>query len=226
MQGGQGENGFYGSAGSDGERAEQLLIVIDDDELSRDVLTLIARDGGFCVESFASGEDALNALATAVAGRGQMTILTDLQMPGICGEALAEKLRGMVGSGTKLLAMSGSEPAAGMPSGYDAFLLKPFSADELKSACHERRMQAAADVVEAAGILDERVFEHFARSMAVSQVFALYRMCLDDSAKRVVAMRQAVDDGDDGAYRRAAHAIKGGCGMVGAIELARLAAAL
>jgi HPt (histidine-containing phosphotransfer) domain-containing protein len=37
-------------------------------------------------------------------------------------------------------------------------------------------------------------------------------------------MRAALDAGDDDAYKRAAHSIKGGCGMVGALELARLAA--
>jgi len=49
-------------------------------------------------------------------------------------------------------------------------------------------------------------------------------MCLTDSARRLTAMRQALMAGDDAAYRRGAHAIKGGCGMVGAVELAKLAA--
>jgi HPt (histidine-containing phosphotransfer) domain-containing protein len=39
-------------------------------------------------------------------------------------------------------------------------------------------------------------------------------------------MRLAATDGDDAAYRREAHAIKGGCGMVGASELQNLAASL
>jgi HPt (histidine-containing phosphotransfer) domain-containing protein len=39
-------------------------------------------------------------------------------------------------------------------------------------------------------------------------------------------MRQAAFDGDDAAYKREAHAIKGGCGMVGALELQTLATSM
>ncbi len=39
-------------------------------------------------------------------------------------------------------------------------------------------------------------------------------------------MRQAASDGDDAAYKREAHAIKGGCGMVGALELQTLATSM
>jgi HPt (histidine-containing phosphotransfer) domain-containing protein len=39
-------------------------------------------------------------------------------------------------------------------------------------------------------------------------------------------MGAAVEADDQEAYRRAAHSIKGGCGMVGATELAKLAAAM
>ena len=36
-------------------------------------------------------------------------------------------------------------------------------------------------------------------------------------------MQRAASKGDDAAYKREAHAIKGGCGMVGALELQTLA---
>jgi HPt (histidine-containing phosphotransfer) domain-containing protein len=39
-------------------------------------------------------------------------------------------------------------------------------------------------------------------------------------------MRQAASDNDDAAYKREAHAIKGGCGMVGALELQTLATSM
>jgi HPt (histidine-containing phosphotransfer) domain-containing protein len=37
-------------------------------------------------------------------------------------------------------------------------------------------------------------------------------------------MRSSASAGDDAAYRREAHAIKGGCGLVGALELQSIAA--
>jgi HPt (histidine-containing phosphotransfer) domain-containing protein len=39
-------------------------------------------------------------------------------------------------------------------------------------------------------------------------------------------MQQAASGNDDAVYRREAHAIKGGCGMVGALELQRLATSM
>jgi HPt (histidine-containing phosphotransfer) domain-containing protein len=39
-------------------------------------------------------------------------------------------------------------------------------------------------------------------------------------------MRQSASEGDDDSYRKEAHAIKGGCGMVGALELQRLATSM
>jgi HPt (histidine-containing phosphotransfer) domain-containing protein len=52
----------------------------------------------------------------------------------------------------------------------------------------------------------------------------LYALCLDDARRRVAAMRLATSMEDEEAYRKEAHALKGGCGMVGAVELQRLAA--
>ncbi len=194
------------------------MVVIDDDDLSRELLALIAAEAGFDVESFASGDDAIAGISQAPAA-----VLTDMQMPGLSGRELAVRLRAVCGAGTKLLAMSGSKVADDELARYDGFLLKPFSADELKAAFEERNMQAAADIGEGSVMLNEAVFENFARSMPAGQVFGLYRMCLDDAGKRVATMRRAAAVGDDAAYRRAAHAIKGGCGMVGALELQKLA---
>jgi CheY-like chemotaxis protein len=209
------------SARADHETAARQIVVIDDDELSREVLTLIAMEAGFEVESFASGEEAIPALS---AMPKPAVILTDMQMPGISGASLAQQLREVCGEATLLLAMSGSEVAEEKLAAYDEFLLKPFSADDLKTACDRSARQADADFDGSTVILNEAVFANFARSMPAGQVYGLYKMCLDDSAKRLTAMRRAVETGDDVAYRRAAHAIKGGCGMVGALELAKLAA--
>jgi CheY-like chemotaxis protein len=196
------------------------MLVIEDDDLSRELLGLLAIEAGFGVESAASGEEALSALLNAPV---PAAILADMQMPGICGPALAQQLRRICGAGTTLLAMSGSKVVPEKLDGYDGFLLKPFSADELKAACDRRSGQAAADENPGQTILNEEVFERFERGMPAGQVFGLYTLCLNDSGLRLEAMRQALHDGDDGAYRRAAHAIKGGCGMVGATELAQLA---
>ncbi len=48
----------------------------------------------------------------------------------------------------------------------------------------------------------------------------------NDAKKRVVRMRQSVEVGGHTAYVREAHALKGGCGLVGATELHELASAM
>jgi CheY-like chemotaxis protein/HPt (histidine-containing phosphotransfer) domain-containing protein len=221
MEVGNSANLMYEGVSSEAMRGERHIVIVDDDDPCREVLTLIAMEAGFTVESFASGEEAVVGLN----GVPKPTVvLTDMQMPGVSGNALAEQIRRMCGNGTTVLAMSGSEVAREKRTGFDGFLLKPFSADDLLAACDHTLVQAGADSADGTVILNEAVFENFARGMPGGQVFGLYKMCLEDSGRRLTAMRRAVEAGDDAAYRRAAHAIKGGCGMVGALELAKLAA--
>jgi len=72
-------------------------------------------------------------------------------------------------------------------------------------------------------VLDPATLEKLQASMPPAKLAQLFRLCIDDIAKRVGGMREAVAVGDDSNYRRQAHAIKGGCGMVGAAELQTLA---
>ena len=75
-------------------------------------------------------------------------------------------------------------------------------------------------------VLDEAIYRKLAGSMRHTQLEQLYALCLTDAEARIDRMRQAASKGDDAAYRREAHAIKGGCGMVGAIELQTLATSM
>ena len=54
----------------------------------------------------------------------------------------------------------------------------------------------------------------------------LYTLCLGDIKERIARMRQTASNKEDAAFRREAHAIKGGAGMVGAVELQTLAGKL
>ena len=207
----------------DRKPAAAALWIVDDDDLTRELIGLIAADAGLTAESFVSGEEVLAHLASAFAGPA--TVLCDLQMPGLSGADLAARLRTLCGPETLLLAMSGSQPAAAV-SGYDGFLLKPFSADDLRRACERAHPGPASVQQDAASgrlALDRTTYEKFAAAMPPAQVAGLYALCLDDAAQRLEKMRTALAARDDAAWRRLAHAIKGGCAMVGALELAHLA---
>jgi HPt (histidine-containing phosphotransfer) domain-containing protein len=119
--------------------------------------------------------------------------------------------------------MSGSQPDDEARRGFDGFLLKPFTIGELTAAMGGIDKVQREAKGEAAGVLNEDVYMKLAQSMKASQLEQLYAMCLADAEKRITGMRQAASEGDDGAYKRYAHAIKGGCGMVGATELQSIA---
>ena len=199
------------------------ILIVDDDELSREVLALLADDAGYEVDAADSGKAALASVRRV---RPEV-VLTDIQMPGIAGDELAHQLRGLCGAGTLLLAMSGSELEEGVGREFDGFLLKPFTMETLTTAIDGGLIRvedrpAAADGV----VLDEGVYAKLAASMRGSQLEELYALCRKDAEVRVERMRLAASGGDDATYRKEAHALKGGCGMVGAVELQRLATSM
>ncbi len=210
------------------------VLVVDDDEVMRDVLSLVLESETYDVVTAASGEEALALLAGAAAGQRLLCVLTDLQMPGLSGKALADALRKTCAAETRLIAMSGSEPEAGERAAYDGFLLKPFSVEDFTATLDELQLPVTtADKRDegpsshgkpAEEALDPEVYRKLRASMPAAQLAALYTLCLDDAAMRAERMRAAAQSGDSAAFVREAHAVKGGCGMVGAREMGALAA--
>jgi CheY-like chemotaxis protein len=201
------------------------VLVVDDDELSREVFALLLTGAGYAVETVDSGDAALLLLQTA--HPRPEVVLADLQMPGTAGRELARRLRSLCGSATTLLAMSASEPDNGSDREFDGLLLKPFTVEAFAVAVIGRKpditqKSSTADVA----VLDEAVYRKLAESMRRPQLEKLYELCLMDTEKRLAAMQQAASNGDDAGYKREAHAVKGGCGMVGALELQTLATSM
>ena len=75
-------------------------------------------------------------------------------------------------------------------------------------------------------ILSESIYGSFERMLTPEQVTELYAMCLDDADRRVRLLQQAAAAQDQENFRVVMHAIKGTCGMVGALELAAMATTL
>ncbi len=201
------------------------VLVVDDDDLSREVLSLMLQGCGYEVETAESGDAALLHLqASATLPR---VVLTDLQMQGTSGKELAQRLRTLCGSSTMLLAMSASEPEDRSDLAFDNFLLKPFAMEAFTAAIDGVASTAVngSDNIEAA-VLNEAVYRKLAASMPRSQLEKLYQLCLADAETRLAAMRHAASHTDDASYKREAHAIKGSCGMVGATELQTLATSM
>jgi CheY-like chemotaxis protein len=201
------------------------ILVIDDDDVSREVLALLLNSTGYAVETADSGDAALLHLQTA--DFLPQVVLTDLQMPGTTGNELARLLRGICGPATILLATSATAPDDGSDREFDGFLVKPFTMETFTAAITGKAAKPAKEGNGAtATVLDDAVYNKLSASMRLSQLNQLYTLCLADAERRLASMRQAASRNDDAAYKREAHAIKGGCGMVGALELQILATSM
>jgi CheY-like chemotaxis protein len=75
-------------------------------------------------------------------------------------------------------------------------------------------------------VLNEKIYGQLAGCMPAKQLREMYAMCVNDARARIATMRQLADAHDGTTFMREAHAIKGGCGMLGATELHGMAAAL
>jgi CheY-like chemotaxis protein len=201
------------------------VLVIDDDALSREVLVVLLEAAGYIAESADSGEAAISLLQTAHSL--PQAVLTDLQMPGITGNELAQHLRLLCGPTTTLLAMSATAPEDHSTRDFDGFLLKSFTIGAFTAALAGTAPKPASDSqTKEIAVLDESTYLKLTASMRPQQLEQLYALCLADVDSRLTKMRSAAASGDNATYRAEAHAIKGSCGMVGATELQTLATSM
>lgn len=205
------------------------IVVLDDDPVMRELLDALLSLGGHNVECFESCEACLDRMRHAPTQPIDV-LLTDLHMPGLQGEALLAKLREHRPAGAVLLGMSGSPASDAELALVDAFLLKPFTPDDFEAACKHAGQAATAQPAVAGppttDVLDATVFDRLRSALPTAQLHALFQLALDDIAHREDRMRAAAATGDTATLRSEAHAIKGGAGMIGAIEVQGLAARL
>jgi CheY-like chemotaxis protein/HPt (histidine-containing phosphotransfer) domain-containing protein len=230
---------YYSDAG------EVSVLIVDDDEVSREVLATVFTIEGYDVQTAQDGVEALAMLDVEI--YTPKVILMDVRMPGLKGASLISQLRERVrpGSGTVLLAMSASEPQADDVEGADGFLGKPFGAKELKQWLQKNKRESAkqekkkASTTQAADfkseklpkvpgveavVLDQGKLAALRALMPETAVRQIYTTVVDDLSRRMPALNAAIERRDAQMVRHIGHAIKGGCGMVGAVDAARLGA--
>jgi CheY-like chemotaxis protein/HPt (histidine-containing phosphotransfer) domain-containing protein len=227
------------------------ILVVDDDEMSRELLTVLLDAEGYAVASADSGDAALERLRSA--SFAPDVILSDMQMPGTTGPALATEFRSLTGSRCVLLAMSGSQPAQDAVSAFDGFLLKPFKAEQLTAAVERVERQrapapkrrtsgpgkvvpinsaasaaktSAGTAVAEAPVMNDSIYEQLTRALPSPQLKEMYTMCIDDARERIRRMRGSAEEHDAARFVREAHAIKGSAGMLGATQLHTMASDL
>jgi two-component system sensor histidine kinase/response regulator len=203
----------------------QSILLIDDDEVSREVTATLLTMTGLAVDASASGEAAVAALD---GGAKPELILMDAQMPGLHGLELMAMLRQRTLAPIAMI--SGSYPAKELIEAADALLLKPFSLDDLKKTMQE--LQAKRPQIRACGkdqnapapVLRRETLAQFRAVMPEAGVRQLYRAIVDDLRRRAILLETALAANNQPEIRRIGHAIKGGCAMAGAVQAAQLGA--
>lgn len=226
------------------------LLIVDDDEVSREVLATLLTIAGYTVRTVRDGREAVEMLDSGE--YAPRAILVDLRMPGLSGAELIAQMRSRLQPGygmahrTVILAMSASDPHDGRVDGADGFLRKPFDARELEqmllgvdgmgTQTNSRTTQPMLDAADndqsvKTPILDRRKvdrrkMQQLRAMMPESSVREVYAVTVTDLQRRLDDLEAAILRGDAAAVRHIGHVIKGGCGMVGATEAARLGAML
>ena len=118
---------------SSGIEARHKVLLVDDDAVSLELMALLLAHEGHQVVRAKDAGTALELLSSDKSGRPDV-LLVDLQMPGVSGGQLAEKVRAMGSPGPLLLAMSASEVQRQHLLAFDGFLLKPLAVDDLRRA--------------------------------------------------------------------------------------------
>jgi two-component system, OmpR family, response regulator len=139
-----------------GTREERILLV-EDEEPIRDLVTTALRFTGFTVETAATGPDGL-ALARNDAWH---VLVVDVNLPGLDGFSLCRKLREAGDEVPVIFLTARDDPAdlrEGFTGGGDDYLTKPFSLEELvlrveamlrrgRGQANQRTRVAVGDVV-------------------------------------------------------------------------------
>lgn len=208
-----------------GEKHElPTILLIDDDLVSREVIATVLTLHGHLVHSAEDGDEAVRMLEEGTVV--PEVVLLDTQLPGLSGTELIGKLRLL--KQDEIILISGTTPSDDLIAAADGFLLKPFGAEELQKLLGQHRPKIEqADAGEAEdAVINPATLAQFRQLMTESAVREIYSAVVSDMHKRLTALEDAIATRDSEQVRRIGHAIKGGCGMAGAMQAAQLGAVL
>jgi CheY-like chemotaxis protein len=205
------------------QRELPVVMLIDDDLVSREVTATLLTMSGYFVHTAENGAAALEMLAAAKC-RPEV-ILMDAQMPGLSGVQLIAELRTL--SKARIYAISGSNPAPEVIAAADGLLVKPFDAEALQKLFCGQKPEAVFSLLDPdQPVVSAEILAQFRNMMSEVAVHQIYAAVVADLGCRIEALAAAIAKRDIAEVRRIGHSIKGGCGMAGAMQAAHLGALL
>jgi CheY-like chemotaxis protein/HPt (histidine-containing phosphotransfer) domain-containing protein len=218
------------------------VLLIDDDAISREVLSMMLEMHGLPVDSAEDGTQALESVENTETLPS--IILMDTQMPGVSGarliKALRQRLKDRNAGQTRIIAISGSEVGDAIHQAADGFLLKPIQVESVLALIEAPTSSGDApgldvqastasgreEKPETRAILDPAVLGKLKAMMPEAALREVYLAVVTDLETRLATLSAAIDAGDATAVASIAHTIKGGCGMVGLSAATKAAARL
>ena len=193
------------------------VLLIDDDAISREVLSMLLEMHGYPVICAEDGAQAL----TAIDADQPEVLLMDTQMPGLSGMDLIAALRAKTQA--RIVAISGSNPGDAIRDATDGFLLKPIQPEDLDALLAGDPPQSTTSNAPGINVsasaeldaIDPLVLGKLKAMMPPAAVREIYAAVAADLGPRLDSLQSAMDAKDAPSVARIAHAVKGGCSMVG-----------
>jgi CheY-like chemotaxis protein len=203
-----------------GEKHElPTILLIDDDLVSREVIATVLTLHGHMVHTAEDGAEALHLLESAAVTPG--VVLLDTQLPGLHGAELIAGLRAL--HQDEIILISATSPSDDLIAAADGFLLKPFAPEDLHKLLGQHKPEIApANDGHTEAVINPETLAQFRQLMTEATVREIYAAVVTDLHKRERALESAIAAANSDEIRRIGHAIKGGCGMAGALQAARL----
>ena len=115
-----------------GDDCGATVLVVDDDDTHRELISTVLGRAGFATVDAANGEEAMAAARRHL----PRLVVLDVRMPDVSGYEVCRRLRDEFGDTMSIVFLSGERTegfdlAAGLLVGADDYLVKPFSPDEL-----------------------------------------------------------------------------------------------
>ncbi len=232
------------SSSTPGENGHNVLLV-DDDAVSLELMAMLLAHEGHHVLRANDAVTALEMLASEKAVRPDV-MLVDLQMPGISGGQLAQRVRALGSPEPLLLAMSATEAQRQQLLPFDGFLLKPLALEDLRRALGPKppstKSQAATAPAQratapaqrksssspsaSADSVDMTVVSKLLTMMPMPALKDVIYACITDTRTCTDTMKRQLQEGDLKGLRQIAHRIKGAASMIGAARLQGIAESL
>ena len=195
------------------------ILLVEDNPVNQKLALLLLGRLGYRASVANNGIDALREL-----GREQYDLVfMDMHMPEMDGPEASRRLRDTVPGGDRpwIIALTAnameSDRDLCLRSGMDDFLSKPLQPADLRDALLRVRMRTCPERGQwpVPDYLAQLINEEPEVGAALVQMF------LEDTALKLEQLRAAFSRGDSNGRSRILHGLKGSCGQMGAMELAR-----